>query len=236
MHRRWLVVAFLAALVAGCKPKPNDKCSGAGVCQDAHTALVCNGSFRYETVSCNGPDGCSTSPFLHCDYRGNAAGERCADLREGHPQECTPDKKARVSCPSGKVVRDECEGPRGCAPRTEQTMSCDRALRAGASCSADGDWCSDDKADWLECRENKLVAVARCRGPKGCQLNSIPGLGSAIECDVSIAEQGDPCVGKVTGCARDRAAVLECANRKFEPSPCAPGKRCTMREQEARCD
>ncbi len=235
MPRR-AIVLFLSIVfaAASCKAKPNDKCSGAGVCQDAHTALVCNSMFRYEAASCKGPDGCSESPF-RCDYRGNTAGDRCFEGAEGHPQQCTPDKKARVSCRDGKVEREECDGPKGCTPRTEATMSCDRALKVGTPCSVDGDWCSDDRTDWLQCEQNKMVAIAKCRGPKGCRASS-PSFETTIECDVSVAERGDPCVGKVTGCSSDGTAVLECKDRRFEATACPPGKRCSMRDQEARCD
>lgn len=230
-----LVVSVCAT---GCKGKVGDKCSGAGSCQDARTALVCGTSSRLELVECKGPDGCSEAGGLSCDFRGNAARDKCINRGDAHPQLCTPDKKARVQCVKGLVERDECDGPQGCTAKTEQTMACDRTMKVGGSCADDGDWCSGDTIDWLQCKDGKLIVAAKCRGPKHCRSGRDRGLGvQIIQCDVSVSEANDPCIGSGKSCTADKTALLACTKGHMQPSPCGGGHTCHVKgEDSAECE
>jgi hypothetical protein len=135
---------------------------------------------------------------------------------------CTSDKRARVRCVKGKLERDDCDGPKGCFPKTETTMGCEKALRVGAACSLDGDWCSDDHVDWLQCQKGKLVTVAKCRGPAGCKA-----FGETIACDTAFGDENEPCVGTSEACSVDKKAILECASGRFRVrSTCPTGRTC----------
>jgi hypothetical protein len=225
-----IVLALGTALVVtGCKSaKAGDACTGNPQCTGRQAALLCV-SGKYVATGCKGPDGCMKSPF-RCDYRGNAGGEACYEpASPASPMSCTPDKKARVRCAKGKLERDECDGPKGCSPRTETTMSCDRTLHAGSACSSDGDWCSSDGADWLQCREGKLVVAGKCRGPSHCR-----SLGDAIACDSSLGEPNDPCVGQTKACSGDGKSLLACrSNALVLDSTCPPGKTCRPSQDPA---
>lgn len=225
------LVFAVVVLLAACKPKPGDKCAEPGVCFDRQTALLCGANGRYEAAACKGPDGCTEGP-LRCDFRGNAHGERCVDLADGHPMQCTADKKARVRCSEGKVDRDECDGPKGCYSKTATTTACDRAYKAGAACSVDGDWCSNDNLEWLKCRDKKMFVAARCRGPLRCT-----SLTDAIACDTSVGEPNDPCVGEGKSCSVDGKAVLACKGASLVvDTSCAEGKTCRPSSSTPACN
>jgi len=224
----WLLAVAVTTL--GCKAKVGEKCSGAGVCDGRSAALLCDPSFKYVGATCKGPDGCTDSPF-RCDFLGNAKGDPCSDLTEGHPMRCTADKKARLRCVDGKVDRDECDGPQGCFPKNETTMGCDRAFKAGSPCSSEGDWCSDDRKERLTCAAGKLVVAGKCRGPRGCK--SLDGL---IACDVSLAELGDACTLDATACSVDGTKLLACREGKFQlEKACSAGNPCAISSGRAGC-
>lgn len=228
--RKWLLLSLIVATI-GCKGKPGDRCSGAGECDGRDKALLCGLSAKYVNATCKGPDGCTASPF-RCDFRENAAGDPCSDGTGSHPMHCTADTKARVRCVGGKVDRDACEGPLGCYRKSETTMGCDRALKAGATCTADGDWCSTDGKEWLTCKEGKLVIAAKCRGPGACKP-----FGDAVACDVSIAEVADECAGSGHACSVDKTKVLSCAAGKLKvEKACAQGKSCRSSSDGVSCE
>jgi hypothetical protein len=217
-----LVALALALVGVGCKSaKAGDTCSGDPQCTGAHTALLCI-SGRYTAAECKGPDGCTKSPF-RCDYRGNANGDACFEpASPAAPMSCAPDKKARFRCAKGKLERDECDGPKGCSPRTETTMSCDQTVHAGSPCSGQGDRCSSDGADWLQCREGKLVVAARCRGRAHCQP-----LEDTVACDSSVGELRDPCFGQAKACSVDGKSLLACKGNTLQvDATCPSGKTC----------
>lgn len=218
-------VGALMALFACRSAKVGDACSGENVCTGPESALVCV-SGKYAAAECRGPDGCRKSPFS-CDFRESADGSPCYESRApAAPMSCSGDRKARVRCFKDKVEREACEGPQGCFPKGETTMGCDRALRAGAACTQDGDWCSGDGSDWLQCREGKLVVAAKCRGRQGCKA-----FGETIACDSSLGEVGDPCLGKAETCAVDRKSILACAaSRLAVHQACPSGKQCDASE------
>jgi hypothetical protein len=220
--RPLLLLAAVVFVVAACRSaKVGDACTD-GACSGGDSALLCVDG-KYVSAPCKGPDGCQKSPF-RCDYRDNPGASLCSEpLGVGAPMACSGDKKARIRCVKGKVERDECDGPKGCFPKSGTTMGCDKTLRAGASCSLDGDWCSDDGAEWLQCRGGKLVVVARCRGPARCQAFM-----ETIACDTAFAEENDPCLQKAEVCSADKKSVLGCVDGHFRvQSRCPAGKACT---------
>lgn len=190
------------------------------MCTGAGEALLCVDG-TYVAAPCKGPSGCKSAPFA-CDYSESEHGVACVEGETPAPMKCTANKKARVRCKSGKVDREECDGPQGCYPRTAISMGCDHAFKAGTSCSIDGDWCSDTGDEWLQCQGGKMVPVAVCRGPLKCK----PFEGT-IACDTSLGQANDPCVGAAKSCTSDRAAVLACVEGHLRvETTCTEGKRC----------
>lgn len=219
---RWGAVLVVAALVACKTPKVGDPCASTGDnrCTGTEAALLCIDG-KLAAATCGG-GGCQASPFA-CDYREAAKGAACFERASpATPMACSANKKARVRCVKGVVDRDECDGPRGCYPKSETTMGCDRALRAGAPCGSDGDWCADGASEWLQCKGGKLEVAARCRGPAGCKP-----FADTIACDTSIGAEGDPCIGNAEACSVDKRAVLRCQGGQLRvATTCASAKSC----------
>lgn len=73
-----LVVMLSGCLVEGTQCTP----TGGAVCQDAKTALWCEGIFtKYE---CPGNSGCtSNNNGIVCDFRGSREGTRCPAVAKG---------------------------------------------------------------------------------------------------------------------------------------------------------
>lgn len=217
-----LVTSLLLALAACKSAKPGDPCASTGdnQCTGPETALVCIQG-KLTPATCKG-GGCQKSPFT-CDYREAPHAAPCFERSSpAAPMACSADKKARVRCVKGVVERDECEGANGCFPKSETTMGCDRAFKAGAACSSEGDWCSDSGDDWLQCRHGKLEIAARCRGPARCKP-----FADTIACDTSFGAASDPCIGTAETCSVDKRSVLRCeAGLLRVHAACPTGKAC----------
>lgn len=218
-----MTLLSVVVLLAACRnAKPGDPCSSTAddTCTGTNAALLCIDG-KLAPATCTG-GGCQKSPFT-CDYREAPNGGACFERSSpAAPMACSENKKARVRCVKGVVERDECDGARGCYPKSETIMGCDRALRAGAPCSSDGDWCADGASEWLQCRSGKLEVAARCRGPAGCKP-----FADTIACDTSIGAEGDPCIGTSEACSTDKRAALRCERGQLRVhTSCPPTKAC----------
>jgi hypothetical protein len=224
----WLA---LLSMPVGCKaPKAEDKeekdakksakamagdgCKkdGARTCADAETELVCQGE-SWRPYACRGPDGCSKDgDGARCDLRGNDNGERCAKADEG--ASACASKTARVTCSGGKILKEDCKGPRGCFMEGDKAQ-CDRSISSvGAACSTEGAVaCSQDQKDELLCKNGQNVPRRSCRGKKGCWIDSAKNL---VFCDQSVAYIGDECTQDGTGtCTADGHLRLSCKNGQW---------------------
>lgn len=197
------------------------------VCVDGH----------YVATTCKGADGCSKQPF-RCDFRGNVDGDACYDAKAGATY-CGPGWKSRLSCESGRVSIEECKGKNGCyAAGGEDVKGCERDMKVGAPCKKNvgvlasiENWCSNTKDEWLQCKDGKLELLARCRGGAGCFTE-----GGRVDCDTTIGELGDPCVGKFKTCSSNGALLLSCANGKLEETArCPEAKKCVVENGEGVC-
>ena len=228
-----IVIGLASALSAtACKSKAGDACTaGQAACFDGKTALVCARS-KLVPAACAGPDGCvATGGTVSCDIRGDTAGEPCLET-EGHPMVCAEDGKARFQCKDGKVARDVCNGPRGCEklPSATNTMACDHIAAVGDACSETGDeFCAADGKSALTCKGGKMALASLCRGPNGCKMTLISGIGTVAACDIAN-EVGDPCTGG-KACSADKKAMFSCKDGKLAfakncrgPGACAPGR------------
>lgn len=104
-HFRVLLPLMIGSLLlSACGVKAGDSCSGGGyTCASEKEALECRDK-EWRTLPCRGTSGCSeTEDTIHCDMRGNAAGDACAASAEGRGL-CTADGKAVLECRMGVLV------------------------------------------------------------------------------------------------------------------------------------
>jgi hypothetical protein len=241
---RWVLILAVVSL-AGCKKKPKagDLCPGQdfvsalGVCaEDGKTYLACemDGFHPYE---CKGKRGCygATKGKLHevCDFSGAKEGDPCPSLdARPTPALCTPDGKSMIVCdrmtwptsPHTAYRKRACGGPKGCSP-TGPGLACDEtAAKVGDPCDVASDanyvhplyTCLDDGKAMLRCArvgdEFRWEAARSCRGAKGCKATPE---NRNVECDATVAEEGDPCQDGNIACSMDGASRLGCKAGKF---------------------
>jgi hypothetical protein len=96
-----------------------------------------------------------------------------------------------------------------------------------------GDVACADKATGLFCQGAKYV-VMTCSGPLGCA----PGGSNQVECDNSLAKEGDGCnQPDDVACASDRRSALQCKNGKFAlAATCKGPKNCQLKDNKIFCD
>ncbi len=110
------------------------------------------------------------------------------------------------------------------------TAACGK--KAGGSCKGTESTCVDKKTA-LACRAGTWVEVA-CAGPTGCGKYQ-----DHANCDTSVAEAGDPCMGEDDeyACSSDKKRALVCKGGKFEPYLECRGKAgCAMLGRSVSCD
>ncbi len=198
------------------KVEPNSACTEGAACSaDGKSMLECKDRKFVVTSNCSGPEGCH--PFvqgrLECDQSKGKLGDLCS----GGGVTCSLDGKDMLKCEGNKFVLDSsCRGPKGCS-RSGIMVNCDRSMAlAGDACEGSNASCVAGGKGLLECKGGKYQQTSFCRGPKGCAAQGI-----RIECDDSIANEGDPCTGSRGACNADGTAVLECRNDKM-----AVAKKC----------
>ena len=92
-------------LWSACGVKAGDDCQGSVyTCSSEKEALECKDS-KWRALPCQGASGCSEQDgSVSCDLRGNAAGDGCALVAEGHGL-CSADGKALLECRMGMLVQ-----------------------------------------------------------------------------------------------------------------------------------
>ncbi|HVJ20460.1 MAG TPA: hypothetical protein VM686_33835 [Polyangiaceae bacterium] len=232
-HRASFLVLWVALVVA-CKPGPGSSCEkGEARCLDRQRQIVCQEGIYIETP-CRGPLGCAQDvEGTSCDISKNRPGDPCS-LEEQGSAACQ-DGKTMITCRSGKYVALACGGPNGCEREGNRAL-CDRSVAAlGDDCDNDGiKACSRDSRQVLTCRDGQMATLLECRGDRGCL-----SVGSKLDCDLSIAAEGDPCEQKLeghVGCTPDRDAMVTCHQGRFVlEEKCKAGRACVTEGSSSSC-
>jgi hypothetical protein len=233
-----LSASAIAVLSASCKPKPGASCKIElrEYCTDDKHALACHDG-KWEEIACKGADGCAKkgNDFV-CDQSVAEDKEIC-NLPDDFV--CTPDKKGMLQCVKHKwTFVQACLGTRGCALEAKR-VTCDNSIaQPGDACREEEDYaCSADMKAALVCRSNKFVQVNLCKGPKGCRITGDKTAGYKVECDDSIAAQGDACEKEEHfSCSNDERMILKCKGKKFEvEEKCRAKEKCQIRGGQVGC-
>ncbi len=190
--------------------KDGDACPGKdeATCDGASTRVNCkNGVVQRE--SCRGPEGCNVydANYVFCDSSLAQVGDPCKD-----GWACSPDHQAALECRDGKMaLASSCHGPKGCGARDHQ-VTCDSSIvELGEPCSTPREGgCSRDGGSILGCREGTFVVMHVCRGPQKCATKD-----HQPDCDMVLAEAGDPCEGEVAACTPDGKTFLRCKSGAY---------------------
>ena len=205
----WLAPFFLSL---GCEPGIGSNCDGdEATCLNATTQLVCQDG-EYIATPCRGPGGCAVLPTVGvaCDISKNKPSDSCAKSEEGAAM-CVSDHQMIV-CRGGKYVHEPCRGVDGCVNEHRRAM-CDKSVAvAGDPCKGDAKACDSKGKTVLSCKDGKMGLLYGCLGPDGCLAKG------KLDCDMSVAEQGDSCDVQMEGasaCSVNRRAILACKGGKF---------------------
>jgi hypothetical protein len=217
----WLAIVVVSVFVfVNCKlrPSPGGKCStpGKALCMDTGTALLCKGG-SFVNIPCKGPKGCvplGRSGDIECDDDLAAEGDNCMGyLNENYA--CSTDHTKALVCKADKFqLWGNCRGPKSCQIHAN-TVECDRTLQeAGDPCNIPNNYaCSADHKLMLKCTDDKFVSDNSCRGPKACAHNELL---HRVDCDDTIAVEGDPCSDQdEVCCAVDGKSRLICKSHKY---------------------
>jgi hypothetical protein len=236
------VAASLATLPLGCKPQQGARCtSGQVACVDAKIGLFCGPDGTFETMTCDGTDGCKQSgAAVTCDNSVAAVHDGCDTPGDAA---CSTDSKNALICTGGVFgLGETCKGPGGCKISGD-TITCDNDISdPGDPCRTPGDYaCTSDKALVLRCDANKMTPLNTCRGPKACGIVPLPAQNKVeFVCDDSIAMEGDACdTNGEEACSMDKKSMYVCTANKFtNPKPCSGPAGCTYEEKFDRygCD
>jgi hypothetical protein len=97
-----------------------------------------------------------------------------------------------------------------------------------------------DQSSALMCVQDGHLAAVPCRGPGGC---SVEKTGSFLtkSCDVSLVEEGDPCVSPdsyfPTACGLDHRTELQCVSGHWKMvTECLGAGGCTVSGNSVHCD
>ena len=215
----------LLLIVSACEPGLGSSCEpDEARCLNASTQLVCQDG-KYIATPCRGPGGCAVLPTMGvaCDITKNKPGDQCAMAEEGVAS-CVSDHQMIV-CRAGMYRFEPCRGSAGCENSRGRAL-CDKSLaRAGDACKEEGSKaCGVGAQELLTCHAGKMEPLYRCLGPEGCRAKG------KLNCDMSIAEKGDPCDSQMEGaaaCTPNKTSVVTCKGGKFvKDEDCGPGKLC----------
>jgi len=220
-----LTLCGILALVA-CKPKPGDKCSGAGspTCSDPATALVCSNGI-VTAMPCRGPKACTSSASqVQCDNALALAGDGCDQPGD---VACAVDHKSALECQSGKfAVAETCKGARACEIDGDK-IACDNDVAdLGDPCRVEADYaCTSDKLMALKCVGKKFQSLNTCRGKAGCRVFELPEEKKTdFVCDDTLALENDTCDTEgEEACSMDKTELFRCKSTHFVKDHACPG-------------
>jgi hypothetical protein len=143
---------------------------------------------------------------------------------------CTADRGKALVCKGGRFsLWRVCRGPGRCEILEGRNLHCDTTFgEAGDPCDKAGAYsCAVDGKAMLVCGGSALTLASSCRGPLGCRIQREA---RKVECDDSIALEGDPCdQPKRIACSVDGKSELVCDASKY-------GKKRDCRRSDCRLD
>jgi hypothetical protein len=235
--------------VAACRtrPAPGGKCLVPDqlLCSGTDHALLCEpagvGSAAtpatWVEVPCKGAHGCShKSDADECDDTVAAAGDPCP---RSPPLDyaCSADGAKALVCKEGRYdLWRSCRGPEQCKVEGGRNVRCDTTLgEPGDPCGQQGTYaCSSDGKSMLVCDGSALAPASTCRGPDGCRIQRDT---RKVDCDDSLAEEGDPCdQPRRIACAGDRKAELVCQGGKYAKKRDCRHTDCRLEGSHLYCD
>lgn len=241
MKRGALLLVFLLGLAGagiGCKPKAGGSCKieTKELCVEDKKALACHDG-KWEEMSCKGPDGCSKASGEHACDQSVAEDKDVCNLVDDYV--CTSDKKGMLQCTKNKwTLVQSCLGERSCVMEKKK-VTCDNSVaNPGDACREEEDYaCTVDKKAALACRGGKFTQASLCKGPKGCRVTGSKEAGFKVECDDSVANQGDACEKEEHfSCSADERAILKCRSKKFEiEEKCKSKEKCQIKGGQVGC-
>jgi hypothetical protein len=202
--------AALALLLAACRGKAGDDCSGTPAsCSDKTSHLVCVNK-KYVLETCRGQGGCNDEgKTLVCDNTKADVGDGC-----GHDgaRACSTEGKRELRCRDGKfAIEWSCRG--GCTLDPSNNPKCTPTGEVGDVCRPDSIVCDGAQQAQLACIDGKLAPKKTCHGALGCQ--TAPGGG--VRCDRTIALEDESCTEEGAGaCDTTRKNVLVCTGGHFK--------------------
>jgi hypothetical protein len=235
---RWslaLCAGLILHGVSGCKKAVGSSCGqGDSKCQDRNTQLVCEDG-KFIATPCQGPGGCAedTEVGVSCDIKGNPPGAPCGSDDEGAAA-CVEEHKM-IACRGRQYRAVPCRGPKGCESSGDHAL-CDTSIAESADPCKDENSksCSSNGKDALVCTLGEMRFVYHCRGPEGCASKE-----GQLQCDMSIANLGDPCDKKMEGqiaCNADGSGTVVCKTQKFLlDEKCKAGTRCSSKAGSIEC-
>ncbi len=233
-----LALCFLTALLGACKPKVGGSCKieTKEVCIEDKKALACHDG-KWEEMSCRGPGGCSKASGEHVCDQSVAEDKEVCNLANDYV--CTPDKKGMLECSRSKwTFVQSCLGERGCVME-QKKVTCDNSVaNPNDACREEEDYaCSPDKKSALVCKGSKFVQASQCKGPKGCRVTGSKETGFKVECDDSVAADGDSCEKEEHySCTADERKILRCKGKKFVvEETCKSREKCQIRGGQVGC-
>jgi len=233
-----LIAVLLVSSAVACKPKAGGSCKieTKEQCVDDKKALACHDA-KWEEISCKGPEGCSKASGEHVCDQTLADDKDVCNLTDDYV--CTGDKKGMLQCTKNHwSLVQACLGDRGCSMEKKK-VTCDNSIaKEGDSCREEDDYaCSIDKKSALKCQKGLFVQSSLCKGPKGCKIGGDAKTGFKVECDDSIANQGDACEKEDHfSCASDARAILKCKNKRFDiEDKCKTKEKCEIRGGQVGC-
>lgn len=208
---KWILLGALL-FAPGCEAGVGSSCDGdEASCLNANTQLICEDG-KYIATPCRGPGGCAALPNVGvaCDISKNKPSDACAKSEEGAAM-CVSDHQMIV-CRAGKYAHEPCRGADGCVNEQRRAM-CDKSVAvAGDPCQGSAKACDAKGKTVLSCNGGKMSLLYGCLGPDGCQAKG------KLDCDMSVAEQGDSCDKQMEGasaCSVNRRTILSCKGGKF---------------------
>lgn len=239
MKREVLLIAVLLSSTAfACKPKVGGSCKieTKEQCVDDKKALACHDG-KWEELACKGPDGCSKATGEHVCDQSVADDKDVCNLTDDYV--CTGDKKGMLQCTKNHWTQvQSCLGERGCSMERKK-VTCDNSIaKEGDTCREEDDFaCSVDKKAALKCTKGLFVQASLCKGPKACKIGGDAKTGFKVECDDSIANQGDACEKEDHfSCSSDQRSILKCKNKKFDiEDKCKSKEKCDIRGGQVGC-
>ena len=230
-----LILSVLAVLwLSQCKPSAGSSCDkGEARCLDAKRELVCQAGHFIESP-CSGPGGCRlTEKGTSCDFSANKPGDPCSVDDEGAATCSTKD--GMLACRGGLYAFVACRGPRGCV-NAEGRALCDTSVaEPGDACEENLKACAGDGSQVLICKQGKMQRFYLCRGANGCTSSA-----GKLNCDTSLAKEGDACDKKLEGqafaCSPDESQLLVCKGGAFVlDETCKLGQKCGLVAGNTKC-